>query len=229
MSNDAPKDRRFWIVRKIFALIYHFIVRIEIVGQDHFHVDGPCIVVANHLSVFDPPLALILFPRRAWGFAAEKYRRHPLFSPILNLIDVIYIKRGEVDRQALRAALKVLRRGDALGVAPEGTRSEIGQLQRGKEGVAYLASRSNATIVPAAITGTENVIANLKRLRRTPVRLVVGEPFKLPPAGGGSARQQLAAYTDLIMCRIAALLPESYRGYYRHRCAPDGTPLPTDT
>lgn len=221
MSNNAPKERRFWIARKLFVLTYRLITRIEVIGQENFNIEGPCIIVANHLSVFDPPLALILFPRRAWGFAADKYRKHPLFSPILNLIDVIYIKRGEVDRQALRAALKVLRRGDALGVAPEGTRSENAQLQRGKEGAAYLASRTNATIVPVAITGTENIIANLKRLRRTPVQVVVGEPFRLLPVDGQTKGEQLALHTDLIMCRIAALLPESYRGYYRQRCAPD--------
>jgi len=156
--------------------------------------------------------------------AAEKYRRHPLFGPILHLTGVIFVRRGTVDRRALGAALKVLRSGGVVVLAPEGTRSKTGQLQQAKEGAAYLASRTDPTIVPVAITGTEKMVDALKRLRRERVRVVIGEPFRLPPAGGPVKGPQLAAYTDLIMCRMAALLPESYRGFYRGRCASDGQP-----
>ncbi|MFZ5918616.1 MAG: lysophospholipid acyltransferase family protein [Chloroflexota bacterium] len=221
---------RYRTMRRIFAWVYRLLMRIEVTGLENFEVAGPCLVVVNHLSVFDPPLLQILYPRRAVAFAADKYRRHPVFSPIMGLIgNVIYIRRGEIDRQALRAALEVLRAGGTMGLAPEGTRSKIGQLQRAREGAAYLASRTDATIVPVGISGTETVLSNLKRLRRSRVRAVVGQPFKLPPVDGPVKGAQLAANTDRIMCRIAALLPESYRGYYRHRCASDGAPLPADT
>ena len=220
--NNGERDIRYLILKKVFSFIYHLLARIEVIGQENFYVDGPCLVVVNHLSVFDPPLLLLLFPRRAWSFAAEKYHHHPLFGPILHLIGVIFVKRGEVDREALRAALKVLREGGAVGLAPEGTRSKTGQLQEAKSGAAYLASRTDATIVPVGVTGTESMVSNLKRLRRGRLKIVVGEPFKLPPSQGRVKGPQLAVYTELIMCRIAALLPESYRGYYRDRCAPDG-------
>ena len=131
-----------------------------------------------------------------------------------------------MDRHALRAALKVLKEGGAVGLAPEGTRSKVGQLQQAKDGAAYLASRTGATIVLAAVTGTENMLSDLKRLRRGRIKVVIGEPFKLPSFQGVARGSLLATYTELIMCRLAALLPESYRGYYRHRCAPDGTPMP---
>lgn len=223
---SGKKDRFYWTIRAIFGFIYRFLMRIEVVGQENFDVDGPCLIVVNHLSVFDPPLLLTLFPKRARALAAAKYRRHLFFGPLVHAAGAIFVRRGEVDRQALRAALKVLREGGYLGMAPEGTRSKTGQLQRAKEGAAYLASRTDATIVPVAVTGTEKMIGALKRLRREWVRVVVGEPFKLPPADGPVKGPQLAAYTDLIMCRLAALLPESYRGFYRNRCAADSTPLP---
>lgn len=226
MSGEK-KDRRYWMVRAIFEFAYHVLARIEVVGRENLEVDGPCLVIVNHLSVFDPPLLLTLLPRRGWAMSAEKYRRHPVFGPILYLIGVIFVRRGEVDRRALRAVLKVLREGGMVGLAPEGTRSKTGQLQQAKDGAAYMASRTAATIVPVAIIGTEKMVSALKRLRRERVRVVIGEPFKLPPADGPVKGPQLTAYTDLIMCRLTALLPESYRGFYRDRCAPGGAPLPT--
>lgn len=227
MAPTTGRDRGYWIMRAIFGFLLRVVTRIEVIGRENLDVDGPCLVAANHLSVFDPPLLLTLLPRRGWGLAAEKYRRHPLFGPVLHLIGVIYVRRGEIDRRALWAALKVLREGGILGLAPEGTRSKIGQLQQAKDGAAYLASRTDATIVPVVVTGTEKVLCALKRLHRGQVRIVIGEPFKLPPTDGPVKSPQLTAYTDLIMCRLASLLPESYRGFYRDRCAPDGRPLPT--
>ncbi len=225
--SERKNNRVYWLVRAAFAFIYRILAHIDVVGRDNLDVDGPCLIILNHLSIFDPPVVGILLPRRGWGLAAEKYRRHPLFAPFLHLVGAIFVRRGKVDRQALRAALKVLRGGGVLALAPEGTRSETGQLQQAKEGVAYLASRTGATIVPVAITGTEKMLRSLMRLRRGRVRVVIGEPFKLPPANGSTKGSQLAAYTDLIMCRLASLLPEYYRGFYRGRCLPDGTPLPS--
>jgi len=227
-KTGEKKDRGYWIVRATFDWIYRLVARVQVVGRENLEVDGSCLVVVNHFSVFDPPLLGTLLPRRSWAMAAEKYRRHPLFGPILHLTGVIFVRRGTVDRRALGAALKVLRSSGVVVLAPEGTRSKTGQLQQAKEGAAYLASRTDPTIVPVAITGTEKMIEALKHLRRERVRVVVGEPFRLPPAGGPVKGPQLTAYTDLIMCRMAALLPESYRGFYRDRCASDGTPLPTE-
>jgi len=223
---EENRDRRYWTVRAICAFICRILARIEVVGQENLDIDGACLVVVNHLSVFDPPLLGILLPRRSWAMTAEKYRRHPLFSPIMHLVGVIFVQRGKVDRRALRAALKVLREDGVLVLAPEGTRSKTGGLQQAKEGAAYLASRTGATIVPVAITGTEKMVSALKRLRRERVRVVVGEPFRLPTASGLDRGSQLTTYTGLIMCRLATLLPESYRGFYRSRCTPEGAPLP---
>jgi 1-acyl-sn-glycerol-3-phosphate acyltransferase len=98
-------------------------------------------------------------------------------------------------------------------MAPEGTRSLTRTLQRGKVGAAYLADRAGVPLLPVAIWGTERLPENVRRLRRTPVNMRVGRPFRLP--GDGRARSRdLEAHTDLIMCRIAALLPPQYRGVY---------------
>jgi 1-acyl-sn-glycerol-3-phosphate acyltransferase len=126
----------------------------------------------------------------------------------------VWVRRGEVDREALRKALEILERGEVLGVAPEGTRARGPYaLQKGKVGAAYLATRADVPIVPLGITGTENIKRDLPRLRRAYVRVVVGQPFRLPESGRVRS-QKLHEYTDLIMYRIAELLPEEYRGVY---------------
>ena len=79
--------------------------------------------------------------------------------------------------------------------------------------MAYLAARANVPIVPIGLTGTEKIKDNLPRLHRTHLRVVVGKPFRLPE-NGRVRGHKLDEYTDLIMRRIAELLPEEYRGLY---------------
>ena len=189
-------------------------MRVEIVGSDNLPSTPPYLLVTNHLSALDLPVIVYAFPHPIRPFAAKEHQSNFLFAPILKGAKAIWVNRGEVDRRALREALAVLERGEALGVAPEGTRSaESHALQPARPGVAYLATRADVPIVPVGIAGTEKVKENLLRLRRTSVRIAVGEAFRLP--GTGRVRtNELREYTDLIMHRLAELLPAAYRGVY---------------
>ena len=199
----------------IFSLIYRLLARIEIVGAENVPQEGPYIVISNHISSFDPPLLLIALPARMTVLAANKYRSHPIFGPFLSSMGAIYVRRGEVDRQALRACLDVLRGGGIMGMAPEGTRSPTGGLQEGRTGVAYLASRTGVPILPVAITGTEKMLASLKRFHRGQMKAVIGKTFTLPVTERKARGKQLKEFTELIMRRLADMLPEEYRGVYR--------------
>jgi len=101
-------------------------------------------------------------------------------------------------------------------MAPEGTRSRAGSLQAGRVGMSWLALRSNAPIVPVAISGQEHLARNLKRLRRTPVRMVFGKPFRFRPQEGMRPSEQRRRMTTEAMYRLAALLPPEYRGVYHN-------------
>jgi len=202
------------ILRAIVNVLFSLIARWEYVGLENIPSEPPYILVTNHLSVFDLPLILTICPHPIHAFAAAKHKRNPLYAPLLAIAGSIWVRRGEVDRKALREALDVLKRGEVLGMAPEGTRARgTYALQKGKTGAAYLATRANVPIVPVGLTGTEKIKRNLPRLRRTHVRIVVGKPFRLPESGRVRG-QKLREYTDLIMHRIAELLPEEYRGVY---------------
>jgi 1-acyl-sn-glycerol-3-phosphate acyltransferase len=201
-------------VRAIVRVLFSLIVRQEYIGAENFPAEPPYILVSNHLAVFDAPALLILCPHSVRAFAASKHKRNPFYRALLVMMGAIWVERGEVDRKALRGALDVLKRGEVLGLAPEGTRARgTYALQKGKTGVAYIAARANVPIVPVALTGTEQIKRDLPRLRRAHVRVVVGEPFHLPESGRIRG-QKLHEYTDLIMRRIAELLPEEYRGVY---------------
>ncbi len=202
----------YWRLVKILSVLYNLISRVEIVGAEKIPREGGVIIAINHLGRLDTPLVAIASPRKITPFGAIKYRSWPVFRQIMEAANVIWVHRGEFDRESLQKSLEVLRLGGALGIAPEGTRSPTRALQRGKEGVAYLASRADVPIVPAGITGTERLKDDLGHLRRMHMRIVFGEPFRLPK--GRLRGEALAEATDLIMRRIAALLPPEYRGVY---------------
>ncbi len=202
------------IVRAIVDFLLDLTTRREFVGLENIPTEPPYIMVTNHLSAFDSPLLLTVCPHTIRAFAASKHKRNPLYGPLLALMGSVWVRRGEVDRKALKGAMNVLERGEVLGMAPEGTRARgIYALQKGKTGPAYIATHTGMQIIPVGVTGTEKIKHNLPRLRRTDVRVVVGKPFRLPETGQVE-RQKLRQYTDLIMRHIAALLPEEYRGVY---------------
>lgn len=204
-----------YILRGLLRLVLLLAGSLKVTGRDNVPERGPYILVVNHMSKADPPiLFLALPPMRLRFFAGEKWERHRLFGPIMKVVGVIYINRGEVDRRALREAMEALRDGCIFGLAPEGTRSRSGQLLEAKDGAAYLASRTNVPIVPVGVTNTDVVGANVKRLKRTQMAVNIGKPFKLPELGHRAKARELEAYTHLIMVQIAHLLPERYHGYY---------------
>jgi 1-acyl-sn-glycerol-3-phosphate acyltransferase len=204
-------------LRRLFKGLYTLFSRLEVFGLEHVPTDGGCLVVTNHLSRFDPPLLFITVPGTKMAvFNADTYRRNPFFRWVLESIDVIWVKRGATTPSTIKAALRALRQGYVLGIAPEGTRSATQALQPGKTGAAYLALATDALVVPVAVTGTENLGAALRRLRRTRLTVRYGAPFRLSGPGqrARADAQCLEAATTEIMCRIAALLPERYRGVY---------------
>jgi len=187
----------------------------EIIGLDNLPPKGPYILAANHLSYFDLPLVFgIVGGENVTGWAAEKYARHPFFGPLLRMGRAIFIERGQVDRHAITAAVNWLAHGNIFGMAPEGTRSRTDSMSRGKTGIAYLAHEIDIPIVPIAVSGTEQAFAAWRRLRRPHFKMQVGQPFHLPPIDESRRSASLRANTDEVMCRIAAMLPPEYHGFY---------------
>lgn len=176
---------------------------------------GPFILVTNHVNFLEIPILYCrLRPRNVIALAKADSWDNPVLGWLFDQWGAIPIRRGEPDLGALRRALGVLKDGGMLAVAPEGTRSRHGRLQRAHPGVVTLALKSGAPLWPLAFHGGEVLGQNLRRLRRTPFHIRVGEPFRIELGGErltGDLRQGLA---DAIMVRLAALLPSEYRGEY---------------
>jgi 1-acyl-sn-glycerol-3-phosphate acyltransferase len=179
---------------------------------------GPLIIVTNHVSFLEVPvLHSRLRPRHVVGLAKAEAWRNPFLGWLFTMWGGIPVKRGETDLGALRTCLESLKRGAILVIAPEGTRSRHGRLQRGRSGVVTLALRSGAPILPLAFYGGEKLGHNLRRLRRTPFHIVVGESFSVDVGDGRLTQEKRQEITDGIMCKLAALLPPAYRGEYADR------------
>jgi len=203
----------YWKMRQVIGAIFQLLTRMEVKGVENIPKEGGCLLVTNHISRLDTPALLVAAQRRIYPLAADKYKNFPGFNWLLNISEAIWINRTEFDREALLNSIAVLKRGDVLGIAPEGTRSRSGTLQKAKSGVAFLAARTGVPVVPVGITGTNTMLQDFARLRRMHVCVTFGEAFYLPKYGKLMA-DELNAATDLIMGRLAALLPPPYRGVY---------------
>jgi 1-acyl-sn-glycerol-3-phosphate acyltransferase len=208
---------RFHIARFWIRLFYRLIARIEVIGAENMPSAGGMVAVTNHVGRLDAGLPYCLVDREdIILFVAEKYRRSAFFRMLTAAIDGIWVDRFNADLAAVRTALRRLKRGGALVIAPEGTRSPTGNLQRAQSGAGFLAAKSGVPIVPTAIRGTEDsqVKARLRRLHRLDIVVAFGKPFHLPDRPDLKAQARLEAFDDEIMCRIAALLPADRRGAY---------------
>ena len=193
------------------------LTRYRVVGKENVPKQGPLIIVSNHLSNIDPPLLSTSFPRRIVFMAKEELFRHPILGPFSRGWRAFPINRDKLDREALRQADDVLRQGLVLGLFPEGTRSTTAKLQQGYTGTALVALRGGCPIVPVGITGGECFNKLSFVFHRPRVTVNIGKPFILPAHSGRMTKEQLAPATDMIMHKIAELLPEDYRGQYANR------------
>ena len=199
----------------IDRIAFRFLARLDSVeGVANLPATGPAIVMINHIAFVDPVIVLGVLPRNIVPLAKVEAYRVPVFGLFPWLWEVIPVHRGEIDRKALRSAEEVLRAGEIVLVAPEGTRHPT--LQRGKEGIAFLAHRTGAPIVPVAVDGTEGFpsLPILPRWRRPGVRIRVGRPFRFRLQPEKPDRDRLRQMTDQAMGVLAAMLPPARRGVY---------------
>jgi 1-acyl-sn-glycerol-3-phosphate acyltransferase len=202
-----------WLIRALFNLV----ARVEVTGYEHLPKEGSYVIATNHLGIVDAPMAFYSLDR--WDMfvmIAEKWEKVAVFRWLGRYFNFIFIDRFNPDIKTLRKVIKLMEADNILVIAPEGTRSRVGSLIEAKPGVSYLATKLNRPIVPVALAGTEDEVlfSNLKRLKRTHMTITAGPAFTLPPLPKEGRDEALKQYTDEIMCHIAALLPEKYRGVY---------------
>jgi len=193
------------------------LTKFNVINPQNIPEKGGVLITTNHLSRLDTPIMLAITEREDLvGIIAKKYKEKPFFKWILEKMGtMIWMDRENTDLSAIRDALDYLRHGAIVGIAPEGKRSRDSQgLLQGKRGAALMAARASVPIVPVGIMGSDEVYDHWLRLRRPPITVNVGKPYTLPEFDMGDRQGWLSRCTDEIMCQIAALLPQEYRGFY---------------
>ena len=196
MTWGQESERTYRVIKAVTTPLYRGLTRVRVVGKDNVPAQGGVIVAANHISFFDSVALLQSIPRRAFFIGKAEYMNSWTTRRLFPAMGLIPIEREQARKAmaALEVAADVLRRGDALGIYPEGTRSRDGLLHKGHTGVAQLAMMSGAPIVPVGLVGTDHIQPIGARVPRPFRQAVVrfGTPLD-PTAYGGSAASSPAA------------------------------------
>ena len=204
-------------VRWLVIHILNLIADIQILTIENVPDQGGFVIATNHIGIVDIAMFHYQFDRFDMFIpVAEKWEKVGWIRFMGKHLNFLFVDRFNPDLKALRKMIGLMETGNSLVIAPEGTRSRTGALIVGKPGVAYLAARSGFPVVPVAITGTEDkvLLDNIKHFRKSKITVTAGTPFTLPPIPKTGRDAALQNYTDEIMCQIAAILPERYRGIY---------------
>ncbi len=204
-------------VNTIIRGLVRVLCRVEDNELSKIPPQGPAILVSNHTTNLEGPIYYVLLdPRRKTALGKQELWDNLFTRFLMQVWGVIPLNRRGADRRAMARARRALERGEFLGIAPEGTRSMSGALQRGRPGAAMIATAARVPIIPMVQWGVQDLVSNLRRLRRTPLHFRVGTPFFLRvPDNRLPERSELRRMADEIMYQLAVLMPPHLRGYYR--------------
>ncbi|WP_246075687.1 lysophospholipid acyltransferase family protein [Nonomuraea terrae] len=202
----------YQVVKFAATPLTHAMCRPHITGAAHVPRKGPAILAANHLSVLDSFLLPALLPRHVTFTAKNEYfDGNPVSGFFMRLGKSLPIDRDSAHaaQAMLDAAAELLERGELFGIHPEGTRSPDGRLYRGKVGVAWLALKTGAPVLPVALSGTEKVLPlGAKVPRPASIGITIGAPLRFD--GDHAKARDRRRVTDEIMEAIQKLSGQEY-------------------
>ncbi len=207
------------LVRVFTAPARRGLIRLRVDGTEHLPAEGPAILVANHVSFFDSILLMFSLPRPVAFIGKAEYTDNPITNWLFCGAGMIPVRRqdpGDLPH-VFEEVADVLRRGELIGVFPEGTRSRDGLLHRGHVGAAHLALTTGAPIVPVGIVGTDRVLPTGSRIVRPfqEATITLGEPIDARRMGfRKSTNRARREVTDRFMAEIAHLCAEDYVDSY---------------
>ncbi|NIM06995.1 MAG: 1-acylglycerol-3-phosphate O-acyltransferase [Armatimonadetes bacterium] len=175
---------------------------------------GGLILAPNHISYLDPPLAGSAVGRPVYFMAKQELFSVPVLGWLIRRTHAFPVNRGRADRQALRKAQALLEKGEVVVMFPEGRRSLDGRLQQAELGLALIAARAKAPVVPMALIGSNRALpGGSPFFRPAKIRVKIGSPIVFDTtANPRFSREALQPFADRIMEAIRRMLPEEMRG-----------------
>jgi 1-acyl-sn-glycerol-3-phosphate acyltransferase len=204
-------------LRPLFRMLFRILGRVRVIGAQHVPRKQAYVVAINHISIFDPPLAVAFWPETAEVIGAADVFQKKGQGPLLKMYGVIPVHRGEYDRALMDKVLSVLKAGRPLIMAPEGGRSHEPAMRRAMPGIGYIIEHSGVPVIPVGLVGTtDDFWQRSRRGERPQLEMRIGRPIDFPPmtVKGAQRRAMRQKYADIVMSHIAGLLPPEYRGVY---------------
>jgi len=161
----------YQILRLIGIPVIYLLFFPKIIGKKNRRIKGKAIIIANHLSMWDPLLISVVFRRHIYWMGKIELFKNWFARLFFNLVKAFPVRRGEGDLAAIRHAFRVLRDGKLFGIFPEGTRMKTGKLRKFEPGTSMIAMKSGAPVVPVYLKGM------YKPFRR--MKVIIGEPIQL--------------------------------------------------
>jgi 1-acyl-sn-glycerol-3-phosphate acyltransferase len=207
----------YWTIKTVAWPVTRIYTRMRVLGGGNVPKRGTCIVVANHTSYADAVLLGSACPRRLSFMITRPIYRMKRLRWFYYMMGSIPVGADVADPAALKQAIRLLNGRDALAIFPEGQRMADGTPGAGKEGVALLAARTGAPVIPAAIIGAHGVMpVGAAFPRPRPVRVVFGPPLRFPAfEGRRPTRDQMREFAGQVMQAIRDLMDEPSRCYDR--------------
>lgn len=218
IDRQPEYDKRRRVLHPLLRAVLTSFCKVDVEGLDNVPRQGSTCLMINHVTYLDPIVVTISIPfRHTVSLSKVENFSIPIAGWFLRQWGHFPIHRGEYDRKALMQTIALLQSEQLVLMAPEGTR-HTGGLQQGKDGMAYVATKADAVIVPAAICGAEDWRQRLKRFRRAYAKVVFGAPFRFRSgARKRIPRAELSTMITEAMYQLALTIPDDYghlRGYY---------------
>ncbi|HHX18500.1 MAG TPA: 1-acyl-sn-glycerol-3-phosphate acyltransferase [Clostridium sp.] len=193
------------IVKMIFVIYFSVFYRVQIIGKENIPKEGAAILCSNHVSELDMFFIGYRIKRLIRYMAKEELFKNPLSRVVIKNLGAFPVKRGKGDVGAIKTSLKLLSEGHIVGIFPEGTRKKIADKTnkkvKVKAGVALLAQKSQAPILPVLISGNYKLFSKVK--------IIFGKPFILDlDKNKKYTSNELLSESEKIMKKIYSLLEE---------------------
>lgn len=223
--NILPKNLVKFVSKKVVKKYLNNHANIVIDGEEKLEtIQTPTIFVCNHLSNSDGlVLSKVLTKVDPTFVAGVKLSENAVTSIGMNVVKTINIKPNTPDKEGIKNAIRLVKKGGSLLIFPEGTRSREGSLIKAKKGILFIARKAGVPIVPICIYGSEKLMPinqegdmSGESFYDADVYVNIGDQFQLPEKKDDQNKKEYSeAAINMIMYKIAELLPEEYRGVYK--------------